>query len=277
MTSRRSDHEVSLIYSYSHKDSSHRKEMEKALTQLKREGVLSDWSDRSILPGQSISRAIQHQFESADVIAFLLSPDFLASEECMKEWERAKRLAADNPRLVRIPIILRPCPWQDLPDARDLKALPTDATPVTLHAVIDVAWLDVYSGVRSVVEELRSTFTPNPQFLSSMEQTEFLSQESISLSDLFVFLPLIRQHPQDGIVTNVQEHIANPDELLRIPFAIIHGKHRSGKTALARFLFLKLVSQNEPVLYVDLKGVPQRPGSRFLRAIFEEQFHRSSP
>ena len=273
MTSRRSDYAVSLVYSYSHKDSSHRMEMEKALAQLKRDGVLTDWSDQSILSGQSISNSIQRKLESADVIAFLMSPDFIASEECMKEWERAQRLAAENPMLVRVPIILRSCAWQDLPDAHDLKALPTDATPVTLHDDSDSAWLDVSSGVKAVVEQLRSTFSPKPEFLSSMEQTEFLSQKSINLSDLFVFLPLIRHNPQDGIGNHLQERIIEPDELLRIPFSIIHGKDRSGKTALARFLLLKLTSQDEPVLYVDLKEVPQRPGNRFLRTTFEEQFH----
>ena len=191
----------------------------------------------------------------------------------MKEWEGARRLAEDNPRLVRIPIILRPCAWQDLPGAFDLKALPTDAKPVTQFDDKDIAWLDVYTAVRAVVEQLRSTFTPRQQFLSSMEQTDFLSQKNINLSDLFVFLPLISHNPNDGRANNLQEKITQPDDLLRRPHSIIHGKDRSGKTALARYLFLTLAAQNRPVLFVDLKEVPQRPGNRFLRTTYEEQFH----
>ena len=75
-----------LFYSYSHADSEHQEDMEKALSLLRQDGLLHDWSDREILPGQSISAAVQSELDAADIICFLLSQDFIASEACMAEW-----------------------------------------------------------------------------------------------------------------------------------------------------------------------------------------------
>ena len=47
---------VKLFYSYSHKDYQHREKMEKSLTLLRdQNGILKDWSDQQILPGEHIS------------------------------------------------------------------------------------------------------------------------------------------------------------------------------------------------------------------------------
>lgn len=48
---------IKLFYSYSHKDQQHREKMEKSLTLLRdQDGILKDWSDQQILPGQHISK-----------------------------------------------------------------------------------------------------------------------------------------------------------------------------------------------------------------------------
>ena len=272
MTVQKSNYSVRLVYSYSHKDSKHRQDMETALSQLTREGILVDWSDSSILPGQGISAEFQRKLAQADVVVFLLSPDFLASEECMNEWARARLLASDNARLVRIPIILRPCAWKDFMGQEDLKALPTDAQPVTEFSNPDNAWLDVYDGIKAVVLSLRSTFTPNRDFLTQMEQTDFVSQKGLSLSDLFVFLPLTSHKSAAGKTDHIPQRLTTPDELLDKPFSIVHGGDRTGKTALARYMFLTLVDRQKPVLYVDLKEVPHRPNSRFFPRVYEDEF-----
>ena len=59
--------------------------METSLAALKRDGLLQQWSDQQILPGQGIPSEIRAKMEEADIIVFIFSPDFIASEECMKE------------------------------------------------------------------------------------------------------------------------------------------------------------------------------------------------
>ena len=117
---------ANLFYSYSHKDAQYRDNMEIALSLLKRDKLLKDWSDRNILPGQSISKEIKEEMNKADIFVFLLSQDFIASNACMEEWEYAKQLSAEGKPIFRIPIILRDCSWEDLLSDDDIKALPND-------------------------------------------------------------------------------------------------------------------------------------------------------
>ena len=59
MTTNSNTFHANLFYSYSHKDVQHRKDIETALSLLKRDKLLKDWSDQNILPGQPISTEIK--------------------------------------------------------------------------------------------------------------------------------------------------------------------------------------------------------------------------
>jgi hypothetical protein len=52
-----------------------------------------------------------------------------------------------------VPIILRPCAWQDAPFSK-LQALPRDGKPISQWDDIDVASLDAANGVMKVVDEI---------------------------------------------------------------------------------------------------------------------------
>ena len=132
---------ANLFYSYSHKDAQYKKNMETALSQLRREELLKEWSDPNILSGRSISQKIKEEMDETDIFVFLLSPDFIDSSECMKEWEYARQLSAEGKLVFRIPIILRDCSWQDLLGENDIKALPNDGKPVANFDNEDTAWL----------------------------------------------------------------------------------------------------------------------------------------
>ena len=104
--------------------------METALSLLKQQDLLKDWSDQDILSGQTISKEIREKMDEADIFVFLISPNFIASNECMKEWGYAEQLAAEGKPIFRIPIILRDCPWEDFLSDDSIKALPQDGIPV---------------------------------------------------------------------------------------------------------------------------------------------------
>ena len=163
MASQQSIFPANLFYSYCHKDIQHKAHIEKALTLLQRNRLLRGWSDQNILPGQTISQRVREEMGKADIMVFLLSQDFIASEECMKEWDYAKQLTKEK-LLFRIPIILKDCAWKDLLRNDDIKALPTDGKPVTKFGDQATAWQEVYEGIKAVINEMRSTFTPRPDF-----------------------------------------------------------------------------------------------------------------
>ena len=134
--------------------------------------MLNDWSDVNILPGETIPKEIRKEMDAADILVFLLSPDFIASNECLKEWEYAKQLVAEGKPIFRIPIILRDCSWKDLLSNDNIKALPKDGQPV-VNFDKDTAWQQVYEGIKAVIDKLRETFTPKSEFISEIRKNRF--------------------------------------------------------------------------------------------------------
>ena len=263
---------VRLFYSYSHKDSQHRADMETMLGTLKRQGVLQDWDDTAIAPGRSISESVRRHLRESDIVTFLLSPDFLASEACRQEWDDAKALAASGYPIVRVPIILRDCPWQDHLGDDDIKALPTDGNPVTSYPRKDLAWLVVNDGIKALVDDLRATFTPKPEFLKAVNDSDLPSSQPVFLDDIFVFPNLTTQPRQTTPQTYREDELASAGDLLDLKRAIVHGQDKSGKTALAKHVAQTLIDKNEPVLLVTMDTAAGELGRKFLRNLYENQF-----
>jgi hypothetical protein len=145
-----------IFISYSHKDERLRRELETHLKLLLRQEVIAMWTDREIMPGEEWKHKIDENLESADVILFLVSADFVASDYCYDvEMNRAlERHDAGEARV--IPIILRDVhKWESAPFGK-LQALPAHGKPVTLWTNRDEAWSDVAAGIRKVAEEIRS-------------------------------------------------------------------------------------------------------------------------
>ena len=147
---------IRLFLSYSHQDEDLRKELEKHLAALRRDGVIDIWQDRRIGPGDEFDREISNQLESADIVLLLVSSDFLHSDYCYDiEMKRALELHAEGSARV-IPVILRPCDWQKTPLGK-LNAIPTDGKPVIEHASLDHGFLEVARAVRTATEKLQPT------------------------------------------------------------------------------------------------------------------------
>lgn len=149
---------VELFFSYAHEDENLRNELEKHLSILKHQGVITSWHDRRIGAGREWEGEIDSHMNTARVVLLLISPDFMASDYCWDvETKRAmERHTAGEARV--IPVILRPVDWAGAP-FRKLMALPTDAKPITTWADQDAALLNVARGIRAAVEELTRSQT----------------------------------------------------------------------------------------------------------------------
>jgi tetratricopeptide (TPR) repeat protein len=153
---------LKLFYSYAHEDEELRDELKKHLTLLHREGVISEWHDRAIVPGQEWDEEIKTQLDEADIILLLVSPDFLASDYIHRvELTRALE-RHDRGEAVVIPVILRQCQWQRTPLAK-LQALPKNARPIKRWKDRDEAFDDVAEGIRLAANALPSTRKTPPQ------------------------------------------------------------------------------------------------------------------
>src|SRR2546421_13002459 len=98
---------VEVFYSYAHEEEKLRDELKKHLSNLKRQGVITNWYDRDISAGKVWNEEIERHLNSAKVILLLISADFLNSDysnghEVIRALERHEAAEARV-----IPVILR--------------------------------------------------------------------------------------------------------------------------------------------------------------------------
>ena len=143
---------VEVFCCYSHKDELWLRKLETHVSVLQRQGLVSLWNDRRIVPGDVWVKTIDVHLEMASVILLLVSADFLASDYCYSvEMKRAlERQEAGEARV--IPILVRPVDWTGAPFAH-LQVLPTDAKPIVSWPDKNTALADVAAGIRRVIVE----------------------------------------------------------------------------------------------------------------------------
>ena len=226
---------VNLFYSYSHRDESYRRELEKHLATLRKDGLIDEWHDRKIDAGDDLNEEIDKHMESAHIILLLFSPDFIDSEACDREVEKAVQLRSDK-QVVVIPVILRPCSWDETAVA-NLMAVPTDAFPVSKWPDKDEAWQDVYTHIKKRVNRFRSQTKPqvNNDFIDNLLANPITNEK---LNDHFVYPDISK--PSDNFNNSARE--IDSEKLTDLDgfgcqYVLIKGEEQSGKTSLCNILY----------------------------------------
>ena len=124
---------VEVFYSYARQDEKWQTELEKHLTNLKRQKLIVGWNMREISAGTDWEDEIHTHLNTAHLILLLISPDFLASDYCYSvEMTRAmERYEAEE--AVVIPLFLRPVDYQGTPFEK-LQGLPRNGKPLSAMA-----------------------------------------------------------------------------------------------------------------------------------------------
>jgi tetratricopeptide (TPR) repeat protein len=144
---------IEVFYAYAPEDETWVQELEKHLSSLARQGLISTWHPRLIIAGEDWQHVTDAHFQKASLILLLISPDFLASDYCYgKEMREALQREREKGVCV-IPILLRPVDWQHAPFAH-LRPLPSDATFLTEWKNLDRAFAEVTAGIRRTIEDL---------------------------------------------------------------------------------------------------------------------------
>ena len=145
---------VRVFISYAHTDEFYRKELEKHLSVLKRNGYIDTWTDREIMPGEHWGTKISNELEEAKIILLLISADFLASNYCYDiEMNRALERHNSQEAIV-IPIIIRFCDWTNTPFAA-IQGLPVNAKPVKDWSDQDQAFLNIVESIKVLLNSLQ--------------------------------------------------------------------------------------------------------------------------
>ncbi len=149
--------QLDIFISFAEKDEALLRELETHLSQLRRRGTITLWHFQQTPPGENVEQAINEHLELAHIILLLISPDFLNSDACYTQMQRALERRHTNEALV-IPLVLRPCDWTAAPCAT-LPCLPVDGKPITTWDNPDAAWNEVVLGLRHFIDPT----TPLPE------------------------------------------------------------------------------------------------------------------
>jgi hypothetical protein len=145
-----------IFISYSHKDEQFRKGLETALSPMKREGLITVWTDRCIKGGEDWEQLIHEELENADVILFLVSNNFFESNYAYGiEAKRALERHEDKSAIV-VPVIVRESDWENAPFAK-LQALPEKAKPIDNWRQRDRGYTNVVRSLRQMIKSRGSS------------------------------------------------------------------------------------------------------------------------
>lgn len=143
-----------IFISYSHKDENFKDELITHLSSLKRQNKIDLWHDRCIPAGTEWKEQIDSNLADSDIVLFLVSSDFLASDYCMnKEAQQAMR-QHDARQSILIPIIIRSVDWHEEQISR-FQGLPKDGKAVNTWDDRDTAWLNVIEGIKKVLGDMQ--------------------------------------------------------------------------------------------------------------------------
>jgi len=107
---------IHIFCSYADEDQKLQTKLEKQLKslELEHQDQVFVWNKHKIQPGQERESEIDEQINRADLILLLISPDFIASDDCYgNQLNKALQRQTDGKTRI-IPILLRPCNWKKL-------------------------------------------------------------------------------------------------------------------------------------------------------------------
>lgn len=145
---------LKIFFCYAHEDRDLRYRLHEHLELLEREGLVIPWYDGHITPGAPWSNVIQENLRNADLVIFLVSKAFLASEYIAEvEMKLAFELQARGSVRI-IPILVEKIEgFSQLPFAK-LESLPSKARPITTWKDPVRALDDVAAGIRRAAIDL---------------------------------------------------------------------------------------------------------------------------
>src|SRR5579872_867676 len=97
---------LEIFFCYAYQDENLLEQLDKHVNALRRLGQIHTWDSRHVHGGENSRLIMEHHLSSANVILLLISADFLASEHCYEQAQRAFRRHQAGEALV-IAVLLR--------------------------------------------------------------------------------------------------------------------------------------------------------------------------
>ena len=265
---------IKLFYSYSHEDEKYRNDLEIHLASLKED--IDEWHDRKINAGDDWNEEIQKNMDDAHIIILLFSPQFIASDLCIREMARALELKKEKDTIF-IPVILRQCSWEDLDGISNIQALPKDAKPISKWDDNDEAWQSVHEGIKAQVESLRNKLTPivNNGFKNDLIKNPIFDS---TLDKLFVYPDILENTVNVKLENNEVDSykLANLNSF-EYKYIFIEGEEQIGKTSLCNMLYIQYVDAGfYPVLINGMDIVGKSDIQNIVNKAYKKQYEHTT-
>ncbi|MEH1900141.1 MAG: tetratricopeptide repeat protein, partial [Nostoc sp.] len=174
---------IEVFISYHQEDEKLRQELDKHLSSLRRENIITSWNDRKIIAGQEIKGEIDQHLNQAGLILLLISPDFMDSDyHWTVEVTRALEQNATKKARV-IPVLLRYADWET-PPINELSPLPSNRKPIKSWNDQDEAFWEVVKGIREAAQLVaNSNYSPPKQTTQELEERQYQVTSLINEAD----------------------------------------------------------------------------------------------
>lgn len=279
---------LNMFISYSHKDESYVDDLKKHLITLKRRNILDEWHDRELIVGDTFDSEIKDKLANADLVAFLVSVDFINSWYCynVELQDTLQRLTNNTVRI--IPIIIRHCKWQDT-ELSEYLAATKDGKPISKYTDPDAAWVEVIDSIENAAKKynnlqkehgskipttINAPLTLKEKFKSKLEDTEVVFnhkyKEQITLEDIFVFPDLkniMQEYDEIGETINSAK-VADSKKSK----TLVMGGEQSGKTSLSKMLFKQYLEKNCIPLLCHGSQISNTDFEKLQRKLIKEQY-----
>lgn len=151
-----------VFISYSHQDAKILKRLQEQLAVLERQGLISQFDDQQIGAGAVWFERLNEEMLAAHVALLLISPSFLSSDFINRE--EVPRLFGQHSKggMEIYPLLIRDCPWQEVPWLARLQLRPKDAQPVASKrgAALDKCLADVAREIAAIAKAAPKLDTP---------------------------------------------------------------------------------------------------------------------
>jgi internalin A len=143
-----------IFISYSKQDLGLVNKFTEHLSALQRDGKVSKWYCSELEAGSVWNDEIQKHLEEADIICFMVSPNFIKTDYIYEhEIKKAFERKAKEPNFKIVPIILNFCRWITVNNnLGDFTALPYTAKPVVDFKNQDMAWYIIEECLRLMID-----------------------------------------------------------------------------------------------------------------------------
>ena len=280
-----------LFISYSHHDEEFLRALTAHLAPLVNNDTITSWDDRELLLGDELHETLRSELQSADLVAFLISSDFLASISCYQhELLQVLKLRSSG-KIGVLPIILRECLWKDTP-LKNFVAVPKDGKPIASFSDKDAAWVNVAEQIKlratqwtRNLSNLREdptiydtqTVSLNPNFMNWLIGTEVSFQhkvkEKLYLPDVFIYPDLRGRQDRDNDFIETMNSSQLQDLDLIGGGILLHGEEQAGKTSLIKMLYRHYHDHDLLPLYVDASEITSSDLQRALSRPVRQQYN----